>query len=181
MQNYGLLNRGTPTFTFQLVSKERARRYLAQLKSTKSPGHDNLPPRLIRDGADIIASLLTHIINLSLTTSLVPNKLKIARVIPLYKSGDKALPNNYRPISVLPVLSKIFERVVYDQISDYLEDNEMLTPCQFGFRKRYNTEIAITLLTDNIRRAMDNGKLTGAVFVDLQKALTTVEHSVILQ
>ena len=80
-----------------------------------------------------------------------------------------------------PVLSKIFERVVYDQISDYLEDNKMLKSCQFGFRKRYNTELAVTLLTDNIRRAMDHGKLTGAVFVDLHKAFDAVEHSVIPQ
>ena len=107
----------------------------------------------------------------------------IARVIPLYKSGDKALPDNYHPISVLPlpVLSKIFERAVYDEIIDNLEDNKMLTSCQFGFRKRYNTELAVTLLTDNIRRAMDHRKLTDAVFIDLQKAFDTVEHSVILQ
>ena len=85
---------------FQPVSKETVRRYLTQLRSTKSPGHDNIPLRLIRDGADIIANPLIHIITLSL-------KLKIARAIPLYKSEDKALPDNYCPISVLPVLSKI--------------------------------------------------------------------------
>ena len=82
---------------------------------------------------------------------------------------------------MLPVLSKILERVVYQQIADYLENNEMLTSCQFGFRKRYNTELAVTLFTDYIRRAMDHGNFTGAVFVDLQKAFNTVEHSVILK
>ena len=179
-RNDGVLSQETPTFQFQSVSKERVRRHLAQLKSTKSPGHDNLPPRLLKDCADI-AKPLTHIINLSLKTSLIPNKLKIAKVIPLHKSGNKALPDNYRPISVLPVLSKILERVVYEQIADYLENNKMLTSCQFGFRKRYNTELAVALFTDNIRRAMDHGKLTGAVFVDLQKAFDTVEHSVLLE
>ena len=117
-RNDGVLSQETPTFQFQSVSKERVRRHLAQLKSTKSPGHDNLPPRLLKDCADVIAKPLAHIINLSLETSLVPNKLKIAKVIPLHKSGNKALPDNYRPISVLPVLSKILERVVYEQIAD---------------------------------------------------------------
>ena len=175
------LSQETPTFKFQSVSKERVRKHLAQLKSTKSPGHDNLPPRLLKDGANAIAKPLTHIINLSFKTSLVPNKLKIARVIPLYKSGNKALPGNYRPISVLPALSKILERVAYEQIADHLEKYNMLTSCQFGFRKRYNTELAVTLFTDNIRREMDHGKLTGAVFIDLQKAFDTVEHSIILK
>ena len=180
-QNYGELSQETPVFKFEPVSKEKVRKHLAQLKSTKSPGHDNLPPRLLKDCANVIAKPLTHIINLSLKTSLVPNKLKIAKVIPLHKSGNKKLPENYRPISVLPALSKMLERVAYEQIADYLENNKMLTSCQFGFRKRYNTELAVTLLTDNIRRAMDNGKLTGAVFVDLQKAFDAVDHSIILK
>ena len=122
-----MLSQETPTFKFQSVSKERVRRHLAKLKSTKSPGHDNLPPRLLKDCADFIAKPLAHIINLSLKTSLVPNKLKITKVIPLHKSGNKALPDNYRPMSVLPVLSKILERVVYEQIAVYLENNKMLT------------------------------------------------------
>ena len=180
-RNDCVLSQETPTFKFQSVSKERFQRHLAKLKSTKSPGHDNLSPRLLKDCADVIAKPLAHTINLSLKTSLVPNKLKIAKVIPLHKSGNKALPDNYRPISVLPVLSKILDRVIYEQIADYLENDKMLTSCQFSFRRRYNTELAVTLFTDNIRRTMDHGKLTGAVFVDIQKAFNTVEHSVILK
>ena len=107
--------------------------------------------------------------------------MKIAKVIPLHKSGNKKLPENYRPILVLPALTKILERVAYEQIADYLENNKMLTSCQCGFRKRYNTELAVALLTDNIRRAMDHGKLTGAIFVDLQKAFDAVDHSIILK
>ena len=124
---------------------------------------------------------MAQIINLSLKTSLVPNELKIAKVIPLRKSGNKALPDNYRPISVLTVLSKKLERVVYEQRAVYLENDKMLTSCQLGFRKRYNTKLAVTLFTDNIRRAMDHGLLTGAVFVDLQKAFDTVEHLLVLK
>ena len=155
-------------------------RLLAQLKSSKAPGHDNFPPRFLKDGTTIIGEPLTHIINLSLRTAVVPGKMKIAKFVPLFKSGSKTSVENYRPISVLPALSKIFERTVYDQLSNYLEHNNLLTTSQFGFRKRYNTELAVTLFTDHIRQSMDQGKLTGAVFIDLQKAFDTVEHSILL-
>ena len=81
----------------------------------------------------------------------------------------------------MPALSKVFERIVYDQLSNYLEHNNLITTSQFGFRKGYNTELAVTLFTDQIRQSIiDQGKLTGAVFIDLQKAFDTVEHSILL-
>lgn len=88
--------------------------------------------------------------------------------------------DNYRPISISPAISKILERVVYDQLSGYLESNDLITSSQFGFRRRFNTELAATLFKDRILLAMDQGKLTGAVFIDLQKAFDTVEHSALL-
>ena len=94
--------------------------------------------------------------------------------MPLYRSGTRNIFENYRPNSILPCISKIIEKVFYNQLSLYLESNDFITPSQFGFRKRYNAELAVTLLTDNIRRAMDRGELTGAVFIDLQKAFNTV-------
>ena len=78
------------------------------------------------------------------------------------------------------MISKILERAIYDRLSDYLESNDLITTSQFGFRMRYNTELAVTIFTDRICLAMDQGKLTGAVFIDLQKAFDTVEHSVLL-
>ena len=114
-----------------------------------------------------------------MTDSTVPCRLKIAKVLPLLKSGPKNLMDNYRPISILPVISKILERVIYDQLWGYLETNDLITTSQFGFR-RYNTELAVAILTDMIRLAMDQGKLIGAVFIDLQKTFDTVEHSVLL-
>ena len=155
-------------------------RVLAQLNPSKAPGQDNFPPRFLKDGASTIGEPLAHIINLSLRTSVVPGKMKIAKVIPLFKSGSKTSVENYRPISILPALWKVFEKIVYDQLSNYLEHNNLITTSQFGFRKRYNTERAVTLFTDEIRQAIDQGKLTGAVFIDLQKAFDTVEHSILL-
>ena len=88
--------------------------------------------------------------------------------------------DNYYPISILAAFSKILERVVYVQLSNYLESNDLITSSQYGFRRRYSTELAVTFFTGRIRLAMDQGKLTGAVFIDLQKAFDTVEHSILL-
>ena len=111
---------------------------------------------------------------------MVPDGLKIAKVIPLFKSGSLNSIDNYRPISVLSTVSKIMERAVYDQLSEYLEQQGLLSESQYGFRKGYNTEIAVTVFTDNIRRAIDSGKMTGAVFIDLRKAFDTGEHKVLM-
>ena len=103
-------------------------------------------------------------------------RLKFAKVIPLFKSGPRENLDNYRPICILPILSKILERIAYEQFAQYLEKNELIVSTQFGFRKRYDTE-----LTDCIRRSIDQGKVTGAVFVDLRKAFDSVEHSILLK
>ena len=111
---------------------------------------------------------------------MVPDSLKIATVIPLFKSGSLNSIDNYRPISVLPTVSKIMERVAYDQLSEYLEQQGLLSESQYGFRKGYDTALPLTVFTDSIRCAIDSGKITGAVFIDLRKAFDTVEHKVLL-
>ena len=102
-------------------------------------------------------------------------------MIPLFKSGPRENLDNYRQISILPILSKIFERIAYEQFAEYLENNELIVSTQFGFSKRYKTELAVTVFTVNIRRSIDQGKMTDVVFIDLRKAFDTVEHSILLQ
>ena len=102
-------------------------------------------------------------------------------MIPSFKSGPRKNLDNYRPISILPIFSKIFERITYENFAEYLENNKLIVSTQFGFRKRYNTELAVTVFTDSIRKSIDHGKLTGAVFIDLRKAFDTVEHSILLR
>ncbi len=113
---------------------------------------------------------------LCLRQSIFPNAEKLANVTPIYKSADQSLMDNYRPISVLPVLSKIVERVVHRQLSDYLEENCLLSPNQFGFRKGRSTHHAVTYFSDYIRNCMDKGEYCGAAFIDLNKAFDTVDH-----
>ena len=100
-----------------------------------------------------VSSPLTHIVNLSITHGIVPDELKIARVIPIFKSGDKALFSNYRPISVLPCFSKFLERIIYNRIINYLNDSDVLCDNQYGFRKNRSPSLALIDLCDKISSA----------------------------
>ena len=108
--------------------------------------------------------------NLSIKTSTVPNIWKSAKVVPIFKSGNHDLPENYRPISVLPVLSKVFEKAVHYQLLQFLETNKLLS----------NSQLAAALLCDNIRKEMNNGNMIGAVYLDLSKAFDTIGHGLLL-
>jgi len=123
---------------------------------------------------------LCQVINLTLKSGLVPTDWKIGKVTPVFKSGSKNDIDNYRPITVLPVCSKVFEKCVHHQLMNFLEENKLLNKNQFGFRPSRNTEHAATLFSDTIRKNMNEGKLTGAIFIDLRKAFDTLNHSQIV-
>lgn len=111
---------------------------------------------------------------------MVPDDLKSARVVPLFKKSDKTEVGNYRPVSILSIISKVFEKVVYDQIESYLNDKKLLYKFQSGFRTRYSTDTCLIHLTDFLKFQMDKGNLIGMVLLDLQKAFDTVDHSILL-
>lgn len=167
-------------FKFIHVSVPEVRKHLKDLKRKKSEGLDEIPNCILKDCAHELAPQIAHIINLSLTSSQIPSDLKTAKVSPIYKDGEKSKFTNYRPISVLPVISKILERCVYKQLIEHLESHNLLSPQQYGFRKKRSTETASVMFLDDIHRAMDSGKITGALFIDLSKAFDTVSHYSIL-
>ena len=136
------------------------------IQVSKAAGPDNLPAQLIRDGAEQIAAILHFLANQSLRSGSFPNSEKCARLTPIYKSGEKSNFDNYRPISVLNILSKVLERLVHRQISDYLERNNLLSCSQFGFRGERSTQHAVTLFTEHIRNNMEQSRCTGALFMD---------------
>ena len=168
-------------FLFRSLKEEEILTELKNLKRKKATGLDNLPPGLLKDAAGVIAKPLTFIINLSLETGVVPTEWKMAKVIPIFKSGSMAEIDNYRPISILPTLSKILEKMVHKQLMKHFEFNGFLSEHQFGFRPNRSTELAVTLFTDLIRKEADGGKATGAIFIDLSKAFDTISHSVLLE
>ena len=166
---------------FRPISKLEVERELRSIKRTKSTGIDNLPPGLLKDAACFISAPLAHLINLSLETGIFPTDMKIAKIVPVHKSGSLSSFDNYRPISILPVLSKVIEKLVQRQLMEFLDKNKLLSKFQFGFRPRLSTELAATLLLDEIRKNVDQGKLVGATFIDLSKAFDTISHSNLLQ
>ena len=173
-------NRTGRVFSFRPVSVQEVTSHLRKLKRNKAVGLDKIPPGYLKDVAYVIAKPLSRVINLSLTSGVILNDFKLGGVIPLFKSGSVSNTDNYRPISVLPILSKILEKCVHTQVMSYLESNNLLSIYQFGFRKNRSTELAATYFVDNIRRSMDNGELTGAIYIDLSKAFDTISHSSLL-
>lgn len=121
------------------------------------------------------------ILNLSLTQGFFPDEMKLARIVPLYKAGDPMLRKNYRPVSVLPLLSKILEKLMYNRIYSFIKKYEILYENQFGFRENHSTCMAIITLLDKILSALDNGNLVIGVFLDFQKAFDTVNHQILLK
>ena len=134
--------------------------------------------KFITDGCSFIAFPITHILNLSLSQSTVPKAFKEARVVPLYKKGGRGEVANNRPVSILPVVSKIIERIVYDPLCEHLEKQNILYKYQSGFRRSYSTETALNDLFDRSKYSMDKGLYAGMVMIDLQKAFDTVNHAI---
>ena len=123
-----------------------------------------------------IVNQLANIFNKSFLTGIVPSKLKkIAKVIPIYMTKDPALFSNYRPISLLPVFSKILERLMYNRLYNFLTEHNILSMNQFGFRKNYSTFLALMNLVDNISKNIDDGNYSIGIFLDLSKAFDTID------
>ena len=130
----------------------------------------------VKESINYISEPLTYVLNISINSGLLPAQLKLVRVVPLYKSGDKSLLSNYRPLSVLPVFSKFLEKVVYNLLIRFFDKYEILYNNQYGFRKKHSTSLALLYLRDKITSAIDERKHTINIFLDLSKAFDTVNH-----
>ena len=156
-------------------------RILKSIKRNKATGLDDLPPCLLKNSPAILSALLAYLINLSITTGIFPIDLKKAKIIPVHKSGPFSILDNYRPVSILPVISKTIEKAIHCQLLTYLDQNSLLSHFQFRFRPKLSTELAVTHLLYNIRKSVADGNLVGAVFIDLSKAFDTISHSKLLE
>ena len=130
----------------EVASEEEIIEICGTCRSATAAGHDSIPISLTEDFIDKIIFPITSIINLSITSGIVPNQLKIARVIPLFKSGEQDIFTNYRPVSVLPAFSKILERVMYNCLLKFLNAFKILPDNQYGFRKHHSTAYSLACL-----------------------------------
>ena len=136
---------------------------------------------LIKDAADLKCEPLTMVFNSSLRKGIFPYVWKLARVTPIFKSGSNSEAINYRPVSVIPVFSRILERIVHDQVYEYLKGSKALTMCQSAFQKLCSTITSLIDITDHWYENIDRRQLNLAIFLDLKKAFDTVDHKILLE
>ena len=148
--------------------------------SSKAAGVDKLS-RFLKDGNDILTKPVSALCNLSISRGVFPSACKVAKLKPIFKKGKKTDPSNYRPISLLPVISKIIEKVVHDQTNAFLSDENILYNYQSGFRANHSTNLCLSFLTDKILKGFDEGLLAEMISIDLQKAVDTIDHEILVQ
>ena len=154
------------------------------LRSTnirKAAGIDDLSGRFLKDGSRVLSKPISELCNLSIKLGSFPDSCKIAKSKPLFTKGSETNPSNYRPIPLLPLISKIIEKLIHEQTSSFLSNNEILYNHQSGFRKNHSTDSCPTFLHDKILKGFDKGLMTGMILIDLQKAFDTIDHDILLK
>ena len=169
------------TFFFDSVSMSTVTKIISGLDNGKATGLDGICVKSLKAGSPILSYYLTFIYNLSLSTGVVPSCWKRKRVTPLFKKGDADDVNNYRPISILPITMKVFEKIVHFQISEFLERNKIISQYQSGFRNGHSTDTAVSFVSDFILEEVAKKNYVGAVLIDLKKAFDTVDHTILLK
>ena len=169
------------TFSLSPVHPDLVNEIVSNLKNSKSCGIDNIDTHILKIIKPLIIPALTHIVNLSILTAKFPSAWKYSKVVPLLKKDDPLCPKNYRPVALIPILSKILERVIFIQIVDYMESNGLFHPSHHGYRVGHNTCTALLELYDGWVEALERGELAGVMFVDLSAAFDCVDHNLLIE
>ena len=168
-------------FQIPLITKQAVFKFLSTLDVKKSAGVDGISAHMLKLSAPYITHIITEICNLSITKNQFPNDWKTAVVTPLFKKGSTDDPGNYRPISILPILSKLLERHVFNCLYEFLVCHDLLISRQSGFRSKHSCETALHLLVDEWLSSIYNKKIVGVLFIDFCKAFDMVDHDILLK
>lgn len=168
------------SFSFTTILPSEVQQAISEIKSGSGVGIDDLEIKFIKIASHFLAYPLCDLFNLSISTCKVPVMWKCARVTPLYKSGDPLDPNNYRPISIISNVVKVFEKIIFKRLFKYINEFSIFSPNQSGFRPNYSTTTALTKCVNDVTSSLDNNMSTGALFLDLTKVFDLVDHYILL-
>ena len=169
------------TWLFDNTSSTEIVKIIRTLEPKNSCGHDLLSNRMLKKEISWFAKVLPQLINDSMKEGIFPKLLKQATIIPIFKKGEKDNMNNYRPIALLPVMSKIFEKVINKRITKVLDERGYIDENQYGFRKKHSTEDAILKFVDQIEKELSDKKHVVSVFVDVTKAFDSCDHEIFIK
>ena len=173
-------NTPVTSFAFELVIPDEVKQEISLIPNGKSHGLYSCPTKILKYSANVISSTLAQIINLSISTGVYPKKLKMAKIIPIFKADDNTDANNYRPISLLSNFNRIFEKLICNRMESFIEKNNLFSPSQNGFCKAHSTQHAILDIFNTIQTNMDNHLFSCGVFIHLKKAFDSVDHKILL-
>ena len=174
------VNRNTNTFMYFPCTHDEIEKIIRDLKNKKG-SLGEIPVSILKKITDLVSPILSKLFNQSVSSSSFPEILKIAKIVPIYKSGSKTDKNNYRPIALLPTLSKVFEKLIHKRVTSFLTKFDLLYSDQYGFQSKKSTTDAILKFTDKCYDALNNKKSLISVYIDFSKAFDTVDHTILLK
>ena len=164
------------TFFLRPATYKETSDIILHLDLNKYIGPNSLPTFIVKLCTEFFSTYLTKILNITFTTGIFPDLCKLAKVIPIFKKDDPLDCVNYRPISLLPIFSKIFEKIIYSRMYEFLELNKLIYNRQFGFRANHSKNYALISMTESIKSFLDFGGCVAGIFIDLEKAFDTVNQ-----
>ena len=165
-------------FKFNFTTQEEVMKVIDSLKSNKSQNKDDIPVKIVKTYKVLFSEFIAKNINHSIRSNTFPDILKLANITPIFKKGSKSEKRNFRPVSILPIISKVFERILHTQLSEAFL--EIFSEHQCGFRKNYNTQTCLLLLEETWKKANDENNIFGALLIDLSKAFDCMSHELLI-